>query len=124
MTKRFFVSLQSSKALEVIFMTAGKMHTEFAVMSMLEILAVLAEIDFLREYLMLADALKVALEFENETSLLSVSVITLLSRYPLCPRKFLDLGLAESSELPGAGKGLPGERGTFQGLLLVQKQST
>jgi hypothetical protein len=93
MTTQFFALFVKSRALEFFLKAANALDNEAAMKAGLEVLIMIGDIDFAREYLILADKMKSQLRLQTETSTLCVSAITILSQHPLCAQKFVELDL-------------------------------
>ena len=92
-TRQFMKLLVSKEILKIFLESAKAIDDPLAQKSALKVLETLGNVDFAPEYLMYADKIKQLLSLQNHTSALAVTVITTLSRYPLCAKKFVDLKL-------------------------------
>ncbi|OHT11123.1 hypothetical protein TRFO_04083 [Tritrichomonas foetus] len=92
-TYDFFQDLKSSKTLEKMINLSLEIDSEMSIRAALVILGVVGEIDYAGEYLLFAEKLKRILTTQSDNSIAAVSIISLLSKYPICAQKFKELNL-------------------------------
>jgi hypothetical protein len=92
-TKAFISALSESHALEALFAAARGARDGGAFVAALRVLATLGEVDFAPEYLILPQTIADELRDDSEYTEICIGVVVILSRYPLCAQKFVQLGL-------------------------------
>jgi len=93
--KEFLERLSKDGALRALFEASLEFDNDIAIHAALNVLSYCGEIGYSPEYLMMADKLKQIIVKEKPNAGDAIEVITLLSRYPLCAKKFRDLKLGK-----------------------------
>jgi hypothetical protein len=92
-TKDLLQSLRSSGLLRTLFAEAKETHVVLE--AAIEIMEVLGKVDFAPEYLILSREMKEEVAKGSEMAELCIRAFTVLSRYELCAKKFVDIGVVK-----------------------------
>ena len=92
-TENFLNILKSTKTLEKLLIASLSINDNNSIRAGLIILGIVGNIDFCSEYLLFAEKLKSLLVAQSPNAGMSVAIISLLSKYPLCAQKFKELNL-------------------------------